>query len=74
MVTATWQDHPVLVTAGDDRTVRVWDLATSEPLAIATLPAAASTLAARDHTIICGLGTDVVALELTEPEHQAGRP
>jgi WD40 repeat protein len=62
---AELEGRPHAITAGDDRSVRVWDLTTGACLTTYYLPArtSAATVTA-DGTVVLGVGHDVAALNL----------
>lgn len=54
----------VTISGSGDRTVRVWDAATRQPVAQQQFPDAIASLALADERLVAALGNDVVVLRV----------
>ena len=57
-------DRDVIVSGGDDGTVRVWDAVTGQPVAQQQFPDAISSLALAGERLVAAQGNDVVVLRV----------
>jgi WD40 repeat protein len=57
-------DREVIISGGDDETVRVWDAVTRQPVAQQQFPDTIRSLALADEHLVAAQGNDVVVLRI----------
>ncbi|MFE3858788.1 WD40 repeat domain-containing protein [Streptomyces griseorubiginosus] len=55
------------ITTGDDGTVRVWDLISARLTSVTYIPLGGTVLVVHDNTVILGMASELLILQLEKP-------